>query len=110
MFKNVIGRPLTIDEQLFRPINGAAYVRDDQDGSLIFYATQEGIVQENLRTQKRDVFNKTKGVVNADTALRLYQDGMLAIGDGKVILRHTLALIYPLFPHYYTYGHQKCPY
>lgn len=83
--KRVIGRPLTIDEQLFRPINGAAYVRDDQDGSLIFYATQEGIVQENLRTQKRDVFNKTKGVVNAGQALRLYQDGMLAIGDGKVI-------------------------
>jgi hypothetical protein len=82
--QRIIGRPITLDELLFRPINGAAYIRDDQDGSSIIYATPEGIVTHNLLSGDRQALTNTKGLVNSGQALRLYSEGILAIGDGEV--------------------------
>lgn len=80
----IIGSPRMVDEQLFWPLNGAAYIRDT-DTSYIIYATNNGVTRENLTNGDIDIFTKTKSLVDKGMSLRLYKAGILAIGNGKVL-------------------------
>lgn len=82
----IIGTPRMVDEQIFWPLNGAAYMRNETSGeSIIIYATNNGVTRENLTTGAINVFDKTQGLVTKGISLRLYKTGLLGIGDGKVV-------------------------
>lgn len=82
----IIGTPHMVDEQLFWPLNGAAYTRSEKtQESYIIYSTNDGVTRENLTTGAVNRFDKTKGLVTKGISLRLYKNGLLGIGDGKVV-------------------------
>ena len=83
--ERIIGQTRIYKDELFNPINSAAYVVHSNQ-SYIFYATQAGVMRENLHTSETKLFQNTKRVATKGDTLRFWNNVLLLIKPtGKVI-------------------------
>lgn len=73
------------DGELFKPLDGCEYGFDSGTGEgVILYATDGGIVRENLNTGEVVLLDQTDNLVQRGMKLRRHGYGMLAIGRNRI--------------------------
>lgn len=78
------GKPLAsyarADVETFQPLGGHAYARH-----MLLYATDAGVIREAMDTRHLTTFAQTERIVRGGHKLFAYQQGLLVVGDDKVV-------------------------
>jgi len=68
------------DIETFQPLSGHAYARN-----MLLYATDQGVEREVMDMRQTATFMQTERVVRGGHKLFEYQQGLLVVGDDKII-------------------------
>ncbi|NJR12835.1 hypothetical protein HC776_02985 [bacterium] len=68
------------DVETFQPLGAHAYARN-----MLLYATDQGVEREALDTRQKAAFAQTERVVRGGHRLFAYQQGLLVVGEDKII-------------------------